>query len=138
MGLCREHHDRGDGSRARQHRHRERRERSVFLDLALDQLGAALLGRSLGSEHVHRDEPENQTSGDAERRQCDAEELENERSADGERYEDECGSDAGTPRCRRPLCRGLGSRDDEIARNHGNGVDDEQHRGERDEREFGE
>jgi hypothetical protein len=59
-----EYHHRGHRARAGEHRHRERRQRHVLLFLAFDQLGRAFLGRPLGAQHVHGDEPENEAAGD--------------------------------------------------------------------------
>ena len=137
MRLGGEHHHCRDGAGTGEHRHREWRERRVVLDLTLHDLWSTLLRASLRMQHVHGDEPEDQAAGDAERGQRDTEQLKDERAADGEGDENERGGNAGAPRRRRPLRRRLAPRDDEVAGDDGDRVDDEENGCEGDERELG-
>src|SRR5690348_9841457 len=133
-----EDHDGRNGARSGEHRHCEWRERGILLRLAFQDLRTALLGASLGVEHIHGDEPQDQAAGYAEGGERDAEELEDERAADREGDEDQGGRDARAPRCPGALGRRFAPRHDQITRNDRDRIHDEEDRRESDEGEFGE
>src|SRR3989442_661391 len=126
-----QHHHGGDGARSGEHRHAERQDADVLLRGALGLLGRGFaLAAAARLDHVEGVQPDQHAAGDLERPDGDAEELEDEAAAEGEQGE----GDGARPRAaageHAPHRGAVPLRHGEEAGDDGEGIDDEEDRGE--------
>ena len=134
--LSSENHHSRHGSGAGQHRNPERSDSNIFLLLAFHQLFGSLLRAALRPEHVHRDEPEDESARNPECRQCDAEHLQYEIAGERENDQGYRGGNAGRSSCRLPPLIGLVPGEREISGHDRDRIHKKEDRRERDEREL--
>ncbi len=98
VSLTDEHHHAGDRAGAGQHRDSKWNDSSVFLLCGFGGLfGGLLCGGALGFEHVQADKKQNDSTGDLEGRERDAEHLEDVLTRYCKCAENDKGSDGGLP-----------------------------------------